>query len=357
MSIIPERRLVAALLLGAVPGLSALHAQDAARHPTNPHVFLERSYFAPASPLGKGLLFEGEAAGHYFFYNGFNWDWTRSGGLRIAVPVSMIFTVRMSDDFSSPVRTPSYKIRPIWVQALYLRPEGTDPLAFDIKGVSAGITHYSNGQSGCTFRGFVPDTEGADCVVADDDLARQRIANVRDGSFSTTYLAVRGDWRWGRQRQAAGPMAHQHTVEAEFQVHPVGFRPGGIDTLQAREYGLHQVNLGYEYEQRTDRLRGGVWRLALRGTYRTPFRGGEAWKSGDLEASFVSDPLRHVGLFVRLHAGGDYYNIRFQEDQPFVALGVMWDPNRIDYHNRAGRPVRRPPAGGRVPAAELAKAP
>lgn len=334
-------RYLFALAFCAVTLAAEVSAQTAGEHPRNPHLFLERSYFSPASPIGKGLLFEGEAAGHYFFYNGFDWKWTRMGGWRFAVPVSMIFTVRMSDDFSSPVRTPSYRIRPIWVQALHAEPEGEDPLAFAIWGVSAGITHYSNGQSGCTFQGFVPDGEGDECAVDDPALALQRRANVRDGSFSTTYLGARLDWRRGRQQQSAGPMGSQHTMELEFQIHPIGFKPGGIDRLQAREYGLHQVNAGYEFEKRTERWKGGVARWAVHGMLRTPFDGGDAWTAGDIEYSFISDRLQHVGVFARLHAGGDYYNIRFQEDRPFLVLGVIWDPNRIDYHNRMERPVTR----------------
>ena len=126
--------------------------------PDDPHLFLERSYFAPGNPLGKDLLFEGEAATHLFLFNRMNWKWSHEGGWAYAMPVSMIFTARMSTSRSSPVRTPSYRIRPVWLQAIHLRPYDPAIPGFAMWGFGAGAMHYSNGQEGCTYRGFARDT-------------------------------------------------------------------------------------------------------------------------------------------------------------------------------------------------------
>ena len=328
-----------ALALSAAP----VAAQTAADIPTRPHMFLERTYFAPFSPLGKGLLFEGEAAAHYFLFNRMDWEWLREGGTKWVWPISFMPVVRMSTSASNPVLTPSYRIRPFWLQLINARAETADEKSFRFKGLGVGAMHYSNGQDRCTYQGFVRDSTLANrpCVITDSVLARRRLPNLRDGDFSTTFFPIAGYLRWGRMFDTSYQVSTQHTVVVELQVYPLGMKPGGIDRALALEYGRHQLNGAYEFETRGRCLKWfAMRRVAVKGIVRTPQDSGKVWTSSSAEWSCSYD-RDGFGWFVRATLGGDYYNIHFREQaNPLVTLGFIWDQGRIDYHNRAGRPAR-----------------
>jgi hypothetical protein len=339
------RRMIRVLALGLAVIVIIPRAQLGAQQsndyepPASPIVFLDKSYFVPAGPIGRGYVFSAEASAHLFFFNHLGDPrWGHEGGWRLAMPVSMQFVVRMDTSFSAPVRTPSYHIRPLYLQAFYTPPEKSEhPEAFSLLAIAGGLTHYSNGQSGCTYQGFVADSTHETCVPADTGLARRRIANIRDGSFSTTYFSIDVHYRSGRMRKLVGPVEWQQTLGFEFQLHPLGFVPGGSDGDQAREYGLHQATLSYEVERRLfSRRLGGVLRVSTKATQRFAFAGGKAPSLGDVEASYVVDAWQDVGPFIRLHWGADDYNIHFQDTRPFLMFGVMWDQGRLDVIKRKG---------------------
>ncbi len=342
-------RRISLVMMAAVTLAAAARAQDT---PTDARLFLERSYFAPFNPLGKKLVFEGDAAGHYFLFNQFDWAWTRNGGWAFAMPITMVFTVRMTDTVSQPVRTPSYRIRPIWLQAIHLTPETRDTKAFAMWGFGAGAMHYSNGQAGCTYQGFARDTTlQHNCIVTDAALAARRRPNLIDGDFSTTFFPVALYWRWGRMTDTSYHVQHQHTIMLEGQINPLGMAPGGLERELAMEYGRHQLNATYEYEHIAGcaafwpRLlcAPGMRRLSLEGVYRTAQDSGRTWRTFQAEYARIYEGARGFGWFVRAHFGGDYYNIQFKENgNPLFTFGFVWDPGRIDMYNRAGRPVTNP---------------
>ena len=92
-----------------------------------PSVFLERSYISyPYSlneypgPFDSRLrdeqryLFEGAGSLHLYIINGLvNPGLLDEGGRTVTLSVSFLPVVRMFDDPSDPVRTPSYRIRPL----------------------------------------------------------------------------------------------------------------------------------------------------------------------------------------------------------------------------------------------------
>jgi len=325
---------------------SSAAAQTAASLPSEPHLFLERAYFAPGNPWGRGvptLTFEGDAATHFFIFNTMDWEWTHSGGWRFAMPISFIPVVRMSTTVSNPVLTPSYQVRPIWFQAIHLAPESRDTKAFALWAISAGAMHYSNGQDGCTYQGYVRDTtlEGSPCIVRNAPLAAQRRPNLRDGDFSTTFFPIAWNRRWGRMLDTSLQVRYQHTVGVEIQINPLGMNPGGLSRDLALEYGRHRINASYEFEWRAQKWGAGMHRVAVRAGLRTPQDSGSTWTTSALEYSRIYDRRLGFGWFVRGTFGGDYYNIHFKEkSNPLVTLGAMWDIARIDYYNHFGRPCR-----------------
>ena len=90
----------------------------------------------------------------------------------------------------------------------------------------------------------------------------------------------------------------------------------------------------FEAERRLSGRVPGVLRVAADYIYRKG-TGARRADSGQLEISYLPDWGQQVGLYVRQHFGSDYYNIQFQDRRPFTAIGVMWDPGRLDKLNTA----------------------
>lgn len=323
-----------AVTIALVLPVRASAAQDL---PRTPVVFLEKVYFSLGTPTKKNLRFEGLPTVHYFFYNGLSDQvWQAEGGWAWAFPVSVLFQVRMIDTTSEPVRTPSYRIRPFHAQLIHLRRDTSDRLAFRLLGVSVGAAHYSNGQSGCFFSGFERDPMGT-CIVSDAALAAQRRTNVIDGDFSTSYLSLALNWRAGRLIDSDDPVKWQYTLSAEGQAHPLNMKPGGMNAEQAKEWGQHQWNAAGEFEWRAVPAKGVVRFGAL---HERRFGGGVKSQLArtQIEVSYVSDRAESLGAFLRWHSGFDYYNIQFQDNRRFMAVGVIWDPGRLDKLNTAPPP-------------------
>jgi len=330
---------VAAIAVGAIAASARAQDEDTGTPKlASIALFLERSYFSPVTPSGKNLLFEGQATGHYFIHNTLNDAvWQKEGGWKFVTPVTMSFIVRMSTDRSSPVRTPAYKIRPFYLQSIHLRRDTIDLNRFRLFEIGVGVTHYSNGQSGCTYQGFSPspDTSKDECDVTNPTLAARRITNTIDGDFSTTFLPVALHYRRGHLSKPLSPVDHQLTLGAELQIHPLQkWAPGAMNGAQAAQYGQHQYSLNAELERRYfPKVLPGVGRVAA--DYTERFGGGapKHLRAETVEASYVLDRVEHLGAFVRGHWGYDYYNIQWQSTKPFVAFGFMWDLGRLDVLN------------------------
>jgi hypothetical protein len=329
--------LTAAALVAAA---GAAHAQDESGVPVtqNPVLFLEKSYLSPMplTPTGKDLILEGQASGHYFIVNRLtDRTWERTGGFRVTVPVSMIFVVRIFDEDSAPVRTPSFILRPLYAQLVHLARQAERARLLVL---GAGVTHHSNGQSGCTFLGEAPDPGGGDgCVVVDPALRARGLTNVVDGSFSTNFIPLDVGVRWARIDEAL-MVTEARSLRARFELHPKQFLKGGMSRSLATEYGQMLLGLGLEVERA---LGSGVGRVDGWAQSRFgPDKDGADW-AGQLEVSYVLKKAENVGFFLRWHLGSDYYNIRFSDDRGWLQLGLMWDPGRQDRFEHV-RPERRP---------------
>lgn len=308
--------------------------------------FLEKAYFAFASPTGKNLRFEGRPTVHYFLFNQYSDKVWQKGEVQpsdgkskrwaFAWPVSALFEVRMTDTVSDPVRTPSYRIRPFNLQGVRIFHDTADLTRFRLLGIAISAAHYSNGQQGCTYLGFERTTPGADCSVRNADTAARQIPNTIDGDFSTSYFCLAVDHRWARLFGTSDPLAWQFTLGGSLQLHPLELKPGGMNGAQAATYGQHQYSLRSEYERRfPSQTLQGVARLA--GEYEERFGGGlpKRLRRGSLEVSYVLDRQSHVGIFLRQHWGFDYYNINFGNKDRFFSWGMMWDIGRFDLLERS----------------------
>jgi hypothetical protein len=332
-----HRFLTAAFLLASAR--LAAQSTDSTPH-TPPQVFLERAYFSFLTPSGKHLLFEGQPTVHYFFYNKLGDEgWQADGGWAFAVPLTSAFQVRMTKDgvllqngeksSSEPVLTPSYRIgvRP---QAFYLW-HGAGEDHYRLLGITAGFTHYSNGQHGCTYIGFTRDSLG-NCT-GNGPLANQSIANVVDGDFSTSYFSEAVDYRWAKQTSTFGTTKYLVNAGIEFKQDPLNIRPGGTNAEQAKQYGQGEIDLRAEGEARRLGRASGIGRLSANLAHR--YGGGmtSSLNGEQIEAAYLFDCLGEAGVFVRAHWGFDYYNIHFQEKASFWNVGLVWDLGRLDHLN------------------------
>ena len=326
-------------------GATRLDAQSSPVGDRQPNIFQESSTIAFGTPSDERVLFEARPALHLYALNQFGDKvWQKTGTrdseswlpkrVAMATGFSFLPEIRMNTDRSNPVRTPSYRIRATH-QVLWMRRNSSDHLKYTVQGFKlTAFGHYSNGQSGCRLRGFAyaASTNGDSlCVAANASVAAKREVNIDNGDFSTSYFAFAFDRRTGRIIDATGPMRNSREWGAEFQVHPLGLKPGGTDRDQASAYGTHEVLGRYAEERRLagERRVAGVLRVSLLGVLRfgpdaRPIRRSEA------EVSYIFDHLATFGFFVRHLAGFDYYNIRYFDTKPFVSIGFKFEPGRLD---------------------------
>lgn len=87
-------------------------------------------------------------------------------------------------------------------------------------------------------------------MVANANIAARREVNIDNGDFSTSYFALAFDRRTGRIIDVTGAMRRSREWGAEYQVHPLGLKPGGADRDQASAYGTHEMVGRYAQESR-----------------------------------------------------------------------------------------------------------
>jgi len=330
-----NRRIRTGLVI-SITASSLLGAQDSTSTPT---LFVEKSYVALLTPTGKDLLFEALPAGHFFFWNALSdIRWQKAGGWKMTSGLSFLPEVRMSTDRSNPVRTPGYRIRTNTDVVRLWRGAQAQRLHFRMH--SFGVTafgHYSNGQSGCRFKGFsyravAPGSADSTCIATDPVLAARMERNYDSGDFSTSYFAAAARGRYGVLGEEASPVKRQIGWTLEYQLHPLGLRPGAIDRELRRDYGGHQISASVEAECRSNvgSSWSGVTRVSVLGLTRFG-PDSRPLHRGYVELAHVFDRLKDFGVFARYHAGFDYYNIRLYDRKPFFSAGIVWDVGRLDF--------------------------
>jgi hypothetical protein len=303
-----------------------------------PIAFMERTTVG-TSP-GSDQLFEARPAIHVYFGNGLDDAALQDrGGWAVATAFSFLATVRMMDEPSTPVRTPSYEPR-LTLQLLRLgppRPAGGGLGRF-LGALELSAAHYSNGQKGCALADHLRGSgfSDFDCIPETDPPSTA--LNTVDGSFTTNYAAAALRGKWIAFRSAGGPSAWTASagVGAEWHL-PCEFS-GCMDPPMRARHGELVARWGLEADllvvrgfQRRLPLHGPVIADArLRGTVRGRVHfPTSADPFGDLvaEVAFVPRTARGLGVgpFVRLHRGRDDLNIRFEERLETWTFGIVVD--------------------------------
>jgi hypothetical protein len=314
--------------------------------PDEPMAFMERSTIA-LSP-GSGQLFEVDPALHVYFHDGLeDADLQAAGGWAYTSSFSFLAQIRMMDEPSTPVRTPSYQPRAkLQVLRLGAPREGRRGIARWLGGLELALAHYSNGQKGCALADHLRGTGFSDfeCIPLTDPPSDA--LNTVDGSFTTHFAAANAYARWMRFGPAGGAARAMGTLGAGIEWHlPCDFA-GCIEPRMRDRFGGTVARFLAEAEVVVVGSRRAVplldlvlldarLRVTASGSVHFP-SSRAAFGDATLEAAFLP---RHagsgltIGPFLRVHRGRDPLNIRFEERLDVWSVGVVIDqapPDRLE---------------------------
>ena len=224
----------------------------------------------------------------------------------MAVLTSQII-IRMVDEYSYPVKTPSY-IPQIAFYFLAGDKKSTNKLTLFGK-----IAHHSNGQEGNFY------TENGD-------------VNLQSGNFATNYVEL-GFLKsfYSKQLNAF------KFIKSSIEIHPKG---GMLDELQGQYSGLrwHNTFFAYKLPLKSNLIRPKEQRanFSVKAETTWMFDNINDWNSFNLNrlnASFIvyyhPKFLEDIGFFVQFYHGMDYYNIHFQHQINTIRFGIMTEVLRF----------------------------
>lgn len=290
---------------------------------------------------GSGQLFEAKPALHVYFANGLDDAGVQArGGWAVSTGFSLLAAIRMTDEPSTPVRTPSYEPR-LRLQLFRVGAPraGAGRVTRGLAALELTAAHYSNGQKGCALADHLRGSgfSDFDCLPQTDPPSTA--LNVLDGSFSTNYLGATLGGRWIALPPAGGPATWTATATAGLEWHlPCRFA-GCMEAPMRARYGEVVTRWSAEVDRLLVRDRS--WSVPLLGPIpidarvRATAQGRVHFSSatgrfGDVavEVALVQRYPRGfgVGPFVRLHRGRDDLNIRFEEPLDTWTFGIAVDP-------------------------------
>jgi hypothetical protein len=307
--------------------------------PDEPMAFMEPSTVS-ASP-GSAQLFEADPAIHVYFHDGLDDpELQASGGWAYTGSFSLLAQIRMFDEPSQPVRTPSYQPR-VKLQILRLGAPvaGLGGLRRSLLGLDLALAHYSNGQKGCALadRARGSGVSDFDCTPLTDPPSTA--LNTVDGSFTTHFASATANGKWILFGSESGKARATAAVGAGIEWHlPCDF-PGCIEPEMAARYGRTVARFSAETELLlVDGFRRGLpflgvlvldarLRITARGSVHFP-SATHPFGDGSLEVAFLPRYGTGLGIgpFVRVHRGRDPLNIRFEQPLDTWSIGVVIDP-------------------------------
>jgi hypothetical protein len=291
------------------------------------------TYFFNHAPRSD-LVFEGQIAPRIIIFDsiadaagrvldgGPHWGWQ--------ISTTPMVKLRMFDETSSPVRTPSYMPKGT-VQLARMKNLSRAPADAEAERYKGPVEmwlidvipfgHHSNGQNGCL---FTQQSRNADDECVNLSAASALTVNKTDGSFSTNYIEA-GVF-YGRMHLASREDAPEYTTRWEWsagggvELNPSGFLGGGIDDELKDRYGQTRFFVESTTARR-DFLRCGRAESQLRLQYIRDVPAGLPALKTMFEALCLPRRWGGTGLFVRFYRGQDYYNLGFAESITRLQFG------------------------------------
>jgi hypothetical protein len=251
--------------------------------------------------------------------------------------------LRMFDEASNPVRTPSYMPKAT-VQVAWMKNLSTSDPADGERFLTGPIEmwllsvipfgHHSNGQNGCLFNEQV--RIDGDCQPESPIGTDPEDVNRENGSFSTNYMTFGLEYRrlypdGDDPNDIRAITRREWGIGGSVELNPTGYIGGSISDTLKPLYGPTRYRL-------TADIAAGNWRAPIPWVDR--INCGRAWAEAsamfiDGAAESVDDvftveaaclPARWggAGLFVRYYRGQDYYNAAFLENINRVQFGLTF---------------------------------
>jgi hypothetical protein len=252
--------------------------------------------------------------------------------------------LRMFDEESSPVRTPSYMPKAT-IQLAWLKNRSTDDPAGASEQFLKGpiemwlvnvipFGHHSNGQNGCLFLEQV--RIDGECEPQSPAATGPEEVNLENGSFSTNYIRLGLEYR-RLSPNGDDPVDTRAVTRREWgisgsvELNPSGYVGGSISDTLRPLYGPTRVRVAAD-------VVAGNWSIPVWPLNRVNC--GRAW--ADASVTFISGGAASVdnvatveaaclpagwggaGLFVRYYRGQDYYNAAFLQNINRVQFGVTF---------------------------------
>ena len=224
----------------------------------------------------------------------------------MAVLTSQII-IRMFDEYSYPVKTPSY-IPQIAFYFLTGHKDAANKLTLFGK-----IAHHSNGQDGNFY--------------TDDGKV-----NLQSGNFATNYLEL-----GFLQSSYSQNLKAFKFIKSSVEIHPKSWM---LEELHGQYSGLrwHNTFLAYKLPMKTNPLPNEKQRATFSIKAETTimldnFNNWNYFDAKRLNASLIlyyhPKFLEDIGFFVQFYHGMDYYNIYFQHQISSIRFGIMTETLRF----------------------------
>ena len=224
----------------------------------------------------------------------------------MAVLTSQII-IRMFDEYSYPVKTPSY-IPQIAFYFLTGHKDAANKLTLFGK-----IAHHSNGQDGNFY--------------TDDGKV-----NLQSGNFATNYLEL-----GFLQSSYSQNLKAFKFIKSSFEIHPKSWM---LEELQGQYSGLrwHNTFLAYKLPMKSNLIKNKEQRanFSVKAETTLMLDNMNNWNYFDakrLNASLIlyyhPKFLEDIGFFVQFYHGMDYYNIYFQHQISSIRFGIMTETLRF----------------------------
>jgi hypothetical protein len=255
------------------------------------------------------------------------------------VSTTPMVRLRMFDETSNPVRTPSYMPKGTFQLARFrnlTRATDIDSAEFNRGPIEMWLVdtvpfgHHSNGQDGCL---FTDETRSADEECVRLPGGQPRGVNKRDGSFSTNYIEATvhyGRMRLDSESQPAGIFATrwEWRVGAGMQFNPEGYVGGSIKPALSELYGPTRALVS------ASTVRRDLWRCDRAGAnakiqYITHHGADVPDVITLLEGACFPRQWGGAGLLVRFYSGQDYYNLGFDESITRLFFGVALQKDQL----------------------------
>jgi hypothetical protein len=252
--------------------------------------------------------------------------------------------LRMFDEASNPVRTPSYMpkgtIQLAWLKNRSTQDEEKDPVEFLRGPIEMWLVnvipfgHHSNGQNGCLFVGQTRIDD--ECQPQPPPSSGPGDVNLENGSFSTNYIRLGVEYRrlypdGDDPNDLRAITRREWGVGGSVELNPNGYVGGSISETLRPLYGPTRYRL-------TADVVAGNWHVPVRGLDRVNC--GRAWVDASVtfitgaadsvdniatvEAACLPEGWGGAGLFVRYYRGQDYYNAAFLQNINRVQFGVTF---------------------------------